>query len=80
MRTLLNHRLYCLEMLNPKPDADKVRAILKDETENVKATIPLVTTDPRLGWEPSMRFVASPEILTWKLQQLNAQATQVSRN
>lgn len=81
MRTLLNHRLYCLEMLNPKPDADKLRAILRDETENVKATIPLVTADPRLGWEPSMRFVASPEILNWKLRLLNeTEKSLTSRN
>ena len=71
MRTLLNHRLYCREMLAEKPDAGNVRAILRDETENVKATIPLVTADPRLGWEPSMRFVASPEILEWKLKLTN---------
>lgn len=37
------------------------------ETENVKATIPLVEFDSRLGFEPSMDYVCDRAHLEWKL-------------
>ena len=39
--------------------------------ENVRETLPLVDADSRLGWEPSMDYMADREHLEWKLRQLD---------
>jgi hypothetical protein len=50
---------------------DEMREIILSEMENVKETIPLVEADSRLGWEPSMEYMADKWHLEWKLRQLD---------
>lgn len=50
---------------------DALKKIGALEIENVKATIPLVEFDSRLGYEPSMDYVADRAHLEWKLEQVN---------
>ena len=45
-------------------------ALLKNELENTKATIPLVVEDSRLGWEPSMLYMTDKWHLEWKIRQV----------
>lgn len=40
------------------------------EIANATATIPLVETDSRLGWEPSMEYMTDRAHLEWKIAQL----------
>ena len=40
------------------------------EIANAEATIPLVEADSRLGWEPSMEYMADRAHLEWKIAQL----------
>jgi len=40
------------------------------EIANAQATIPLVEADSRLGWEPSMEYMADRAHLEWKIAQL----------
>lgn len=51
---------------------DEMEALLKDEMENAKNTIPLVSADSRLGWEPRMLYVADKWHLEWKIRQIQA--------
>ena len=48
----------------------QMEQLLEAEGENVKAAIPLVERDSRLGWEPSMGYRSEPMRLDWKLRQL----------
>jgi hypothetical protein len=41
------------------------------EIDNVNAAVPLVRYDSRLGWEPSMEYMADADHLEWKLAQLD---------
>ena len=50
---------------------DILEKIVDEERENVMETIPLVQRDSRLGWEPSMEYLADEEHLNWKLRQLD---------
>ena len=47
---------------------DKLLRIGAMEIENVKATLPLVDRDSRLGFEPSMDYVGDRAHLEWKLK------------
>ena len=47
------------------------------EIQNVNATIPLTEADSRLGWEPSLDYIAGTWHLKWKLYQLNNLKEQV---
>ena len=49
---------------------DELKRIGTLEIENVKAAIPLVEFDSRLGYEPSMDYVADRAHLEWKLEQV----------
>jgi len=49
---------------------DELEEIVADELENVKGAIPLVEADSRLGWEPSMDYMADKSHLEWKIRQL----------
>ena len=49
---------------------DRLEALGRAEIENVKAAIPLVELDSRLGWEPSMEYMADRAHLEWKLDQV----------
>ena len=68
---LLNKRLE-IEWDFDKAGAimDELEAIARDEIVNVKGAIPLVEADSRLGWEPSMEYMADKWHLEWKLRQL----------
>lgn len=64
-----------LNIVETNTDAKKMlnemEEILLNEKENVKATIPLVQMDSRLGWEPSMEYTTDEAALRWKLKQLD---------
>jgi hypothetical protein len=49
--------------------ADLIR-LGEAEIANAQATIPLVEADSRLGWEPSMEYMADRTHLEWKIGQL----------
>ena len=67
----LRHKLFGLETKDGMEELiDTIEKLLLDEMENVKATIPLVEKDSRLGWEPSMEYVTDKEHLEWKIRQL----------
>ncbi|MBQ7108963.1 MAG: hypothetical protein IJN99_01220 [Clostridia bacterium] len=50
---------------------DEIEALLLREKKNVEDTIPVVNTDSRLGWEPSMEYACDEKALNWKLRQLD---------
>ena len=50
---------------------EKMLTICKQERENVLDTIPLVEFESRLGFEPSMEYIADAEHLQWKLKLLD---------
>ena len=68
---ILNCRLQA-EMIKEKLEAiiNDMSALLKDELDNAKATIPLVQQDSRLGWEPSMLYMTDERHLKWKIKQV----------
>ena len=41
------------------------------EIENAKEAIEFVSVDSRLGWEPSMEYMADEEHILWKIKQVN---------
>lgn len=44
--------------------------IAEAEGKNARATLPIVSKDSRLGWEPSMEYMCDPEHILWKLDQI----------
>ena len=46
---------------------DRMVALGEQEIANAEATIPLVEADSRLGWEPSMEYMADRAHLEWKI-------------
>jgi len=51
---------------------DEMVALAEAEIANAEATIPLVEADSRLGWEPSMEYMADRSHLEWKIAQVRA--------
>lgn len=49
----------------------EAEALLEKERRNAESAIPLVKRDSRLGWEPSMDYVADAEHIRWKLRHLD---------
>ncbi len=49
---------------------DEMEALLEEEAENVRATVPLVRADSRLGWEATGGYICDERRLNWKLRQL----------
>ncbi|MEF3308877.1 hypothetical protein PV433_08150 [Paenibacillus sp. GYB004] len=49
---------------------EQLEQVALQEIANAEATIPLVETDSRLGWEPSMEYMTDPEHLRWKIAQV----------
>jgi len=45
--------------------------IANAEIQNAESAIPLVMSDSRLGWEPSMAYMADAEHIRWKIRQVN---------
>jgi hypothetical protein len=79
LKTLLNIKLWwqLKQKLKRIPPPDKKNLILAEmaaiaryEIKNARATIELVEYDSRLGWEPSMGYVADKSRLLWKIKQL----------
>lgn len=50
---------------------EKARELLLKERANAESALPLVELDSRLGWEPSMEYVADSEHIKWKLKHLD---------
>jgi len=48
----------------------RMAALARAELDNVAEAMPLVAFDSRLGWEPSMEYMADPAHLEWKLAQV----------
>ncbi|MBE6651268.1 MAG: hypothetical protein E7613_08140 [Ruminococcaceae bacterium] len=53
-----------------KKHLDRMEEIALAEIENTKSAIPLVRMNSRLGWEPSMEYLADEEHLLWKIAQV----------
>ncbi len=49
---------------------DQMAALAEQEIANADATIPLVESDSRLGWEPSMEYMTDAAHLRWKIAQV----------
>ena len=48
----------------------KMRALAAEEIKNAERAISYAELDSRLGWEPSMEYIADPEHLRWKIAQV----------
>lgn len=79
LRTMRNTKhWWVLNMrLEVEPDFAKANALLDelddiaaDEYCNAEETLPLTDADSRLGWEPSMEYLADSEHIRWKLRQV----------
>ena len=64
--------------LNLEPDAkilnqiiDEMYEVANAEIENAKASIPYLEVDSRLGWEPSMEYIGTPDRIEWKIKMMN---------
>lgn len=71
------HWYVLTSQLKAALDRDTVRQLLQQiktlidaEYANAECAIPLVEKDSRLGWEPSMDYVADAEHIRWKLRHL----------
>lgn len=51
-------------------DRAALLSVARDEYANAKAAIPLVETDSRLGWEPTMEYGGGREQIEWKLRKM----------
>ena len=51
---------------------DELEALAQREIANAQSALPLVDADSRLGWEPSMEYVADRRHIEWKLRQMRA--------
>ena len=51
-------------------DEAAILRLAREEYANALAALPLMESDPRLGWEPTMGYFAGPEALKWKLQRM----------
>ena len=58
------------EPLKMKERLDNMERAARAEIENTKDAIPLVRMNSRLGWEPSMEYLADEEHLLWKINQV----------
>ena len=79
LKTLLNIKLWwqLKQKLKCIPPTDKKNLILAEmvviarcEIRNAQETIELVENDSRLGWEPTMGYIADKSRLLWKIKQL----------
>lgn len=50
---------------------DEMEKLLHEEIENAKSAISLVEENSRLGWEPSMLYIADKWHIEWKIRQIN---------
>lgn len=79
VQTAINCKLWwkLKQRLNNEPDPvragfllDEMEQLALQEIDNTEAAIPLVNADSRLGWEPSMDYMAGEEQLLWKINQV----------
>ncbi|MBQ5746359.1 MAG: hypothetical protein IIV81_00330 [Clostridia bacterium] len=79
VRTCINVKRFNTEKVKfyaeEEPEDMKVRLdnmerIAREEIENTRDAIPLVRMNSRLGWEPSMEYLADEEHLLWKIRQV----------
>lgn len=49
---------------------EKMRALAAEEIKNTETAIECAELDSRLGWEPSMEYIAGPDQLRWKIAQV----------
>ena len=49
---------------------ERLSALAEAEIANARSAIPLVELDSRLGWEPSMEYMADAAHLRWKVEQV----------
>ncbi len=63
------------EPLKMKARLDNMERAARAEIENTKDAIPLVRMNSRLGWEPSMEYLADEEHLLWKINQVEHMIT-----
>ncbi len=47
-----------------------MRALAEEEIKNAEMAIECAERDSRLGWEPSMEYIAGPDQLRWKIAQV----------
>ncbi len=47
---------------------DDMIKIANDEIENARASIPYLELDSRLGWEPTMEYIGTPDRIEWKIK------------
>ncbi len=89
LKTLLNIKLWwqLKQKLKSIPPTDKQNLILAEmaviarcEIENARKTIELVESDSRLGWEPTMGYIADKSRLLWKIKQLENILSEVIYN
>ena len=57
---------------------EKIENIAIEEIQNARNTIPVVETDSRLGWEPSMEYVCDKWHLEWKIRQVESALREIS--
>jgi hypothetical protein len=62
--------LVAADPVQAKAILDEMVAIAEDEIRNARAAIPVVESDSRLGWEPTMEYLADREHLEWKIRQV----------
>ncbi|MBQ5746358.1 MAG: hypothetical protein IIV81_00325, partial [Clostridia bacterium] len=79
VRTTINVKLFHTEKVmfyaEKEPEKmlerlDNMKKVALDEIENTRSAIPLVRMNSRLGWEPSMEYLADEEHLLWKIRQV----------
>ena len=58
------------EAVDSESVLDRMTALAEAEIANAAAAIPLVDFDSRLGWEPSMEYMADRAHLEWKIAQV----------
>jgi len=69
---LSSNQAEALELL------DQIEALAQREMDNTRACIPAVEADSRIGWEPSMEYVADRWHLEWKLRQVESALREVA--
>ena len=86
--TVLNRKRYYLldqKRMASEDGVEKVRiigdmiALLKNEQQNARDTIPLVEFDSVLGFEPSMEYVTDRKRLEWKITQVDEEMEMLTK-
>ena len=57
---------------------DEIETLARREIENARAAIPDVERDSRIGWEPSMEYVADRWHIEWKIRQVESALREIA--